>query len=98
MAGGRVLGAWGFRDWWLGSIAEARADAGRQDWFVADEMGDDFPDEEFDETGDQGRGRLGDRLPRMAGPQLGPALVTLVVLCAAIILVVSSVIWHPHVN
>jgi hypothetical protein len=56
---------------------------------------DEFDDEP---VGNMGQGRPGPRgwLPRVALPQMGPALVTLTVLCAGIALLVSSVIWHPH--
>lgn len=77
--------------------------AAQTQWFTANDLGDDIPDDAFADDGDgdapaaRDFGTLRGRLNPFSGElPAGPGFVTLVVSCLSVLLVVASVVWHPH--
>jgi hypothetical protein len=62
-------------------------------WFVDGDGDDGDLDDGLPETA---RTPWVDRLPQVDGLALRPSLVTFTVICMGALLVVSSIIWHPH--
>jgi hypothetical protein len=88
-----------------GSTREAPADStgrnGSTDraqgtWFIDDGDDDYLDDASDDSAGDSVRWTLTDRLPRLGTPSFGPGFVTFAVICVSVLLVISSIIWHPQ--
>ncbi|MEV0405828.1 hypothetical protein [Actinoallomurus sp. NPDC050550] len=63
-------------------------------WFIGDGEDDDAGD--GGGTGGTARSAWVDRLPRVGGPVLSPALITFTVICLSALLTISSIIWHPR--
>lgn len=65
------------------------------DWFFD---GDPYDDQDHGE-GDRRAGHAfpRGRVPHLPAARIGPGFITFVVICAGVALVLSSIMWHPHV-
>ena len=87
-------------DWGIPEYDDGQSrpdDTARDTWFVEDDLISDYTDDS-DDTPATGRiAALTDRLPRLGAMTFGPAFVTFAVTCGSILLIISSIIGHPHV-
>lgn len=80
---------------WGSPAGDGSTESAHGGWFAVE--GDDYLDD-VGESDDAASVRQATtvRLPQVAAPTFGPTFVTLTALCTGVLLVIFSIIWHPH--